>query len=164
MNHAITIDGVIPGGAERVFTRDQLDFVGPLAARFGKERVTLLARRDERRTFGFLPETEQVRTSEWSVASAPADLQKRHVEITGPVEQVSARQLLDSKVPGGKTTEAGVRNGRSLTPDLYRSLRDEEMTKIEVEKLEQAAGLLDELVLAESFVDFLTLPGYRLFE
>src|SRR4029077_13471123 len=35
----------------------------------------------------FLPETRSVRESDWKVASTPPDLQKRWVEITGPVER-----------------------------------------------------------------------------
>ena len=35
----------------------------------------------------FLPETRKVRESDWKVAPTPPDLQKRWVEITGPVER-----------------------------------------------------------------------------
>src|SRR5205085_280144 len=54
----------------------------------------LLARRaarqmelDAGKEFDFLPETKKVRDSDFKVASCPADLQKRFVEITGPVER-----------------------------------------------------------------------------
>ncbi|MFL5366045.1 MAG: malate synthase A, partial [Myxococcales bacterium] len=57
-------------------------------------REELLARRaarqmelDAGKEFDFLPETKKVRDSDFKVASCPADLQKRFVEITGPVER-----------------------------------------------------------------------------
>jgi malate synthase len=34
-----------------------------------------------------LPETQAVRDGDWQVAPAPAELQDRRVEITGPVER-----------------------------------------------------------------------------
>ena len=53
---------------------------------------------------------------------------------------------------------------------LVRRTLDEEMAKIqetvgaarfEAGKFEEAASLLKDLVLAEEFTDFLTLPAYR---
>ena len=55
-----------------------------------------------------------------------------------------------------------------VTPDLYCRIRDEELAKIRDERgggtpeLEQAAKLLDELVLGTEFIPFLTLPAYQL--
>src|SRR5690606_31059661 len=45
---------------------------------------------------GFLPETEEVRRSEWTVAPAPPDLEDRRVEITGPVERKMMINALNS--------------------------------------------------------------------
>ena len=45
---------------------------------------------------GFLPETQAVRGGDWQVAPAPADLQNRHVEITGPVERKMMINALNS--------------------------------------------------------------------
>ncbi|HEX5575196.1 MAG TPA: hypothetical protein VFX42_04930, partial [Gemmatimonadales bacterium] len=47
-------------------------------------------------TADFLPETRKVRTSEWTVAPAPADLVDRRVEITGPPEPKMAINALNS--------------------------------------------------------------------
>ena len=47
-------------------------------------------------TADFLPETREVRTSEWTVASAPTDLVDRRVEITGPPEPKMAINALNS--------------------------------------------------------------------
>ncbi len=44
----------------------------------------------------FLPETAEVRASEWQVAPIPADLMDRRVEITGPVERKMVINALNS--------------------------------------------------------------------
>ncbi len=52
-------------------------------------------------------------------------------------------------------------DGRQVTPDLYRTLRDEELSKLpEAAHLQEAAVLLDHLVASERFIDFLTIPAY----
>ncbi|HEX2209375.1 MAG TPA: malate synthase A [Longimicrobium sp.] len=53
-----------------------------------------------------------------------------------------------------------------FTPDDYIRLRDEEMKALRAERedtrcLEQACELLDELVLNDEFIPFLTLPAYQ---
>ncbi len=90
-------------GAERVLTPHALDFVASLARRFADERAKLLARRAERqRAFkagelpDFLPETAAVRTGDWTVAPAPADLDDRRVEITGPTDAKMVINALNS--------------------------------------------------------------------
>src|SRR5579864_4231635 len=94
MSATIEISGPQSADAERVLTADALAFLGELVARFGVQREALLARRGQRdaevgagRSYDFLPETAAIRSGDWRVAPAPADLQKRHVEITGPVER-----------------------------------------------------------------------------
>src|SRR4051812_24040400 len=89
--------------AEEVLTDDALAFLGELHERFAATRDELLearkARREEaKRTgkLGFLPETDKVRTSDWQVAPAPADLTDRRVEITGPTERKMAINALNS--------------------------------------------------------------------
>ena len=94
MGETIAISGSTPPDGNRVLTRDALDFVGELQARFGSTRLALLERRFQRdaqlaggEPYDFLPQTKGVRAGDWKVAPAPPDLQKRHVEITGPVER-----------------------------------------------------------------------------
>ena len=56
-------------------------------------------------------------------------------------------------------------DGRRVTAELYRELRDDEVNKLSAEThLAQAISLLDGLVLPEAFVDFLTLPAYHLLD
>ena len=44
----------------------------------------------------FLPETAEIRKSEWTVAPIPPDLHDRRVEITGPVERKMIINALNS--------------------------------------------------------------------
>src|SRR5262245_20388458 len=80
-------------GADRILTSEALEFVADLQRRFGPARLDLLHRREERQREldeGVRPEfpagTREVREAEWTVAPAPADLDDRRVEITGPAE------------------------------------------------------------------------------
>lgn len=127
--------------------------------------------------------------------------------------QVRAEDLLNFEVPGGKVTEAGLRNnisvalqylnqwllgngaaaifnlmedaataeiaraqlwqwvhreatledGRTITPELYQKIKEEELAKLggrEVGRYREAEEILDKLVLSEEFIEFLTLVAY----
>ncbi|AZS74908.1 malate synthase A [Streptomyces lydicus] len=87
-----------------VLTDAALTFVAELHRRFTPRRDELLARRTERRaeiartsTLDFLPETEQIRADDsWKVAEAPAALNDRRVEITGPTDRKMTINALNS--------------------------------------------------------------------
>ncbi|MEV7277258.1 malate synthase A [Streptomyces sp. NPDC093111] len=89
---------------EEVLTDAALAFVAELHRRFTPRRDELLARRAERRaeiartsSLGFLPETEAVRADDsWKVAPAPAALNDRRVEITGPTDRKMTINALNS--------------------------------------------------------------------
>jgi malate synthase len=90
-------------GAEVVLTSEALKFVEDLHRRFNPRREELLRQRARRQAelesgklYRFLPETESVRRGDWRVASTPDDLQKRWVEITGPVERKMMINALNS--------------------------------------------------------------------
>ncbi len=90
-------------GADRVVTPEALAFLQRLGREFGPRRQALLQRRLEvQRTIrngfrpDFLPETREVRERSWTVAPAPADLNDRRVEITGPVERKMMINALNS--------------------------------------------------------------------
>ena len=92
-----------PEGTEKVLSREALAFVESLHRQFNATREQLLARRVERQKAfdagtlpDFLPETKSVRGGDWKVASTPADLQKRRVEITGPAERKMMINALNS--------------------------------------------------------------------
>ncbi|MCX4635064.1 malate synthase A [Streptomyces sp. RPA4-5] len=87
-----------------VLTDAALTFVAELHRRFTPRRDELLARRAERRAeiartsaLDFLPETAAVRADDsWKVAEAPAALNDRRVEITGPTDRKMTINALNS--------------------------------------------------------------------
>ncbi|MFJ3160581.1 malate synthase A [Streptomyces kanasensis] len=89
---------------EEVLTDAALAFVAELHRRFTPRRDELLARRSERRaeiartsTLDFLPETAHIREDDsWRVAPAPAALDDRRVEITGPTDRKMTINALNS--------------------------------------------------------------------
>ncbi|MFE9739104.1 malate synthase A [Streptomyces sp. NPDC006477] len=89
---------------EEVLTEAALAFVAELHRRFTPRRDELLARRAERRaeiartsTLDFLPETAAIRADDsWRVAPAPAALNDRRVEITGPTDRKMTINALNS--------------------------------------------------------------------
>jgi malate synthase len=88
---------------EQVLTADALIFVSHLTRRFGGRLEGLLAARSERQRAwcagerpGLLEPTRAVREAAWTVARAPRDLERRVVEITGPVERKMIINALNS--------------------------------------------------------------------
>ncbi len=103
-----TLDRIEVRGAElpdsgRVLTGEALAFLRDLHDRFEARRRELLSDREERaeRIRGgelpaFLEDTREVRESDWRVAGTPPALEKRVVEITGPVERKMMINALNS--------------------------------------------------------------------
>jgi malate synthase len=94
-------------GYDEVLTPEALAFVEELQRRFGPTRQQLLEARARRHallraggTLDFLEETREVREGDWRVAFAPADLQQRWVEITGPTERKMVINALNSGADG----------------------------------------------------------------
>jgi malate synthase len=86
-----------------ILSKPALAFLEELHRSFDARRQELLQKRAERYrklaaggSFEFLPETAKVRAGDWKVARTPADLQQRHVEITGPVERKMMINALNS--------------------------------------------------------------------
>lgn len=87
----------------RVLTEEAVAFLIDLENEFGWRRGQILAERQIRQlrinageTPRFLPETADVRQSEWTIESVPDDLQDRRVEITGPVDRKMMINALNS--------------------------------------------------------------------
>jgi malate synthase len=98
----VEVRGEVPG-LDEVLTDEALAFVAQLQRRFGANREALLARRVKRQAeldAGVMPafrlDTEAIRTSDWTVAPAPPDLDDRRVEITGPAEPKMMINALNS--------------------------------------------------------------------
>ncbi len=99
----LTISGDITPDFAEILTPEALAFVARLETAFGQRRRDLLLRREERQAEidagnfpDFLPETANIRRSEWTVAPIPNDLQDRRVEITGPVDRKMIINALNS--------------------------------------------------------------------
>jgi malate synthase len=113
---ALTVTGQPTEFLDRVLTPEALEFVARLEQEFGGERKRLLARRRERlgeiekgASLGFLPETAEVRRAAWTVAPAPADLNDRRVEITGPAD----RKMMINALNSGAKVFMADRRGRT---------------------------------------------------
>src|SRR3984885_2193618 len=90
----IQVTAPISEAHKTVLTDEAVEFLKKLSSNFEERRQQLLAARRERQARidkgelpDFLPETANIRNSEWSVASIPKDLMDRRVEITGPVDR-----------------------------------------------------------------------------
>ncbi len=99
----VEVVGTSVPGADRILTPEALAFVADLHRRFDPQRRALLARRRERQAridageaLDFRADTEEIRSSDWQVAEAPADLNDRRVEITGPAESKMMINALNS--------------------------------------------------------------------
>lgn len=93
----------IPPEFQDALSPESIKFATELHRKFGPQIQELLVKRKERQdqidsgSFpDFLPETKHIRESEWHVAEIPDDLQKRHVEITGPVDRKMMINALNS--------------------------------------------------------------------
>src|SRR5436190_4090995 len=98
----IEITKAVPG-MDEILTPDALAFLADLQATFGPRREALLQARRDRQAeidagadLDFDPATADLRESDWTVAPAPADLDDRRVEITGPAEPKMMINALNS--------------------------------------------------------------------
>jgi malate synthase len=99
----VQVVGGSVAGVDRVLTPEALEFLAGLHDNFAARRDELLEARGRRREVAkqtgrldFLPETQEVRESDWQVAGAPAALRDRRVEITGPTERKMTINALNS--------------------------------------------------------------------
>ena len=99
----IQVTAPVSGAHKTVLTEEAVAFLKKLSSTFEERRQQCLAQRRERQARidrgempDFLPETANIRNSEWSVASIPKDLMDRRVEITGPVDRKMIINALNS--------------------------------------------------------------------
>ncbi len=99
----LRIAAPLPPEFSRVLTAEALAFVVSLCREFEPRRRELLARRSERqrefdagRMPDFLPDTQSIRESDWTIAHQPPDLLDRRVEITGPTDRKMVINALNS--------------------------------------------------------------------
>jgi len=99
----VEILGPVAARHRRILTPEALDFFTELQREFNPRRLELLAMRVERQRQidrgempDFFPETKAIREGNWNVDPVPADLQRRWVEITGPVDRKMVINALNS--------------------------------------------------------------------
>ena len=88
---------------DEILSYEALAFLAELHRRFEPRRRELLAARvvrqgriDSGELPDFLSATQSIRSSEWRIAGLPAALERRRVEITGPVERKMMINALNS--------------------------------------------------------------------
>jgi malate synthase len=118
----VEVSGYTADRQEEVLTDDALAFLAALHRHAQETRMQLLERRRERReeiartgTLDFLPETADVRSGDWHVAEAPADLRDRRVEMTGPTDRKMSINALNS---GAKVWLADFEDSHAPTWEL----------------------------------------------
>ncbi|OOG23721.1 malate synthase A [Thioalkalivibrio denitrificans] len=106
-------------GFEDLLTPDAVDFLVALHERFAARVEDVLdARRQRQARFDagelpdFLPETREIRESDWTVAKIPEDLLDRRVEITGPTDR---KMLINALNSGAKCFMACLEDAHSPT-------------------------------------------------
>jgi malate synthase len=111
---------ITPRYAE-ILTPEALDFIVGLQRQHNARRKELLAARTQRQAAldagqkpDFLPQTKQIRDSEWTVAPLPADLLDRRVEITGPVDR---KMIINALNSGAKVFMADFEDSTTPTWD-----------------------------------------------
>ena len=99
----IDVRGEVRPEWDAVLSDEALGFVAALHKEFNPRRLALLEAREMRKARldagelpDFLPETREIRESDWTVAPIPHDLRDRRVEITGPVDRKMIINALNS--------------------------------------------------------------------
>ena len=102
-----------------IFSADMIDFLTELHVRFNAKRLELIqARKAQQNEFDkgnlpiFLPETKEIRESNWVCGALPEDLLDRRVEITGPVER---KMIINALNCGASTFMADFEDSNSPT-------------------------------------------------
>ncbi len=115
----IQIMGKMNEQYEEILTPQSLNFIEKLERNFGERRKQLVEKRQQRQNEidngkmpTFLPETEHIRTGDWTVAQIPKDLEDRRVEITGPVDR---KMIINALNSGAKVFMADFEDATSPT-------------------------------------------------
>src|SRR2546422_7126722 len=121
LSENVQIQGPVEPGFEGILSPDALNFVATLVLEFGDRLEDLLKQRQvkaDKARMGKLPdflmETSNVREGDWTVGHIPSDLEKRRVEITGPVD----RKMIINALNSGRMYTWRI--SKTLTPPLGR--------------------------------------------
>jgi malate synthase len=113
------ITGPVNAAFAGILSARALDFIAALAGKFTPQIEQALAARDERQQAidngempDFLDTTREIRESDWRVCDAPADLEDRRVEITGPTDR---KMIINALNSGAKVFMADCEDSLSPT-------------------------------------------------
>lgn len=109
MNGTTATDGLtmpaLSGEAQALITPEVQEFLVTLVRTFRPRLNELLVAREQRQAQidngtlpDFDPTTQSIRDGDWTVAPLPKDLQKRRLEITGPVDRKMVINALNANV------------------------------------------------------------------
>jgi malate synthase len=85
------------------------------------------------------------------------------VAIFNLMEDAATAEISRAQLWQWVNRAAKLDDGRVMSESLYKTLKDEEMSKLSgLKNLERASELLDSLVLQSEFKEFLTLPAYEM--
>lgn len=76
------------------------------------------------------------------------------------MEDAATAEIARAQLWGWRKNGVTLVSGEVFSGELYRRFRDEELSQLTGEHLEEAAALLDRLVLDDAFAPFLTLEAY----
>lgn len=115
----VNVVGDLEPEYEPILTPEALEFVAKLHREFNSRRLELLEKRSERQKAfddgevpDFLEETKHIREGDWQVAEAPADLNDRRAEITGPLDR---KMMINALNSGAKVFMADAEDSMSPT-------------------------------------------------
>ena len=139
--NTLEITGPVASGYAEILSDEALAFLSALAAEFSPRVAELLDLREQRQQDidggkmpDFLPETREIRESDWKVCAVPDDLEDRRVEITGPTER---KMIINALNSGAKAFMADCEDSQTPTWDNvvqgHINLRDAASRKIEHE-------------------------------
>ena len=89
------------------------------------------------------------------------------VAIYNLMEDAATAEISRSQLWQWRRNVVRLTDGRTFTPDLYRTIRDAEVRRLagsESHRYGEAAEILDRLVLSDALEDFLTTLGYDYLE
>jgi malate synthase len=116
---SLTVVGNTSPAHHKILTPGALSFLKSLHLKFNSSRKELLEKRKIKQNEinsgilpTFLPETEHVRNSDWTIAPLPKDLLDRRVEITGPVDR---KMIINALNSGAKVFMADLEDSNSPT-------------------------------------------------
>nr|WP_307251801.1 malate synthase A [Croceifilum oryzae] len=114
----VTILGECSESGHQILTPSAISFLVELAKCFRQRRDELMYNRIGRQTEmdqgvlpDFLPETQSIRESDWTIASLPEDLLDRRVEITGPASD--RKMVINALNSGAKVFMADLEDSNS---------------------------------------------------